>query len=121
MEALLEVLQNEHTYLQVQSDLTLILLIGLPLGAVIALLAGWWIARAALRPIDRISRTVQTVGESRDLSRRVNFIGPEDEVGRLATAFDRMLERLEKTFEAQKRFIADASHELRTPLTAIRA
>jgi two-component system, OmpR family, sensor kinase len=118
--AILEVLQNEHTYLQVQADLTLILLIGLPLGAVVALLAGWWIARAALRPIERISRTVQSVGESRDLGRRVNFVGPEDEVGRLAATFDGMLERLEHTFESQKRFIADASHELRTPLTAIR-
>jgi signal transduction histidine kinase len=120
VQAILEVLQNEHTYLQVQNDLTLILLIGLPLGAVVALLAGWWIARAALRPIDRISRTVQTVGESRDLTRRVNFVGPEDEVGRLAATFDDMLERLERAFESQKRFIADASHELRTPLTAIR-
>jgi signal transduction histidine kinase len=118
--AILEVLQNEHTYLQIQDDLTLILVIGLPLGAVVALLAGWWIARTALRPIDRISRTVQSVGESRDLRRRVNFVGPEDEVGRLAATFDDMLERLERTFESQKRFIADASHELRTPLTAIR-
>lgn len=120
VEALLEVMQNEKTYLQVQNDLTVILLVGLPIGILIALLAGWWIARAALRPIDRISRTVQTVGESQDLSRRVNFMGPQDEVGRLAVVFDDMLGRLEKAFEVQKRFIADASHELRTPLTAIR-
>jgi signal transduction histidine kinase len=118
--ALLEVLQNEHAYLQIQRDLNVILLIGLPLGLIIALIAGWWIARAALRPIDRISRTVRSVGESQDLSRRVDFIGPEDEVGRLAATFDRMLARLEKSFDTQKRFIADASHELRTPLTAIK-
>lgn len=118
--ALLEVLQNEHTYLQIQRDLNVILLIGLPLGLIVALIAGWWIARAALRPIDRISRTVRSVGESQDLSRRVDFIGPQDEVGRLATTFDAMLSRLQKAFETQKRFIADASHELRTPLTAIK-
>ncbi|MBV9280793.1 MAG: HAMP domain-containing histidine kinase, partial [Chloroflexi bacterium] len=80
----------------------------------------WWIARAALRPINRISRTVSSIGESRDLSRRLNFVGPEDEVGRLAHTFDGMMDRLEKVFETQKRFVADASHELRTPLTAIR-
>lgn len=120
VESIVEVLQNEHTYIGVQRDLTIILLIGLPLGIVIALIAGWWIARAALRPIDRISRTVQAVGESRDLGRRVEFMGPEDEVGRLATTFDAMLGRLDRTFQTQRRFIADASHELRTPLTAIR-
>jgi signal transduction histidine kinase len=120
IQGLLEVMQNEHTYLEVQRDLNLILVIGLPLGVIVALLAGWWIARAALRPIDRISRTVRSVGDSQDLGRRVNFVGPEDEVGRLAATFDAMLERLESAFEQQKRFIADASHELRTPLTAIR-
>jgi signal transduction histidine kinase len=63
---------------------------------------------------------VRAIGESQDLSRRLNFVGPEDEVGRLAATFDGMMERLERVFETQKRFIADASHELRTPLTAIR-
>lgn len=116
----LEVLQNEHTYLDIRRTFILTLLLGIPLGLLIALAAGWWIARAALRPINRISRTVHAIGHSGDLSRRLNFVGPEDEVGRLAETFDDMMGRLEKVFETQRRFVADASHELRTPLTAIR-
>jgi two-component system, OmpR family, sensor kinase len=92
-----------------------------------AALAGWWLARAAMAPIERISRTAHAVGESGDLSQRVEYAGPEDEVGLLAATFNRMLvqletayARLEEAVEAQKRFVADASHELRTPLTIIR-
>jgi two-component system OmpR family sensor kinase len=116
----LEVFQNTRTYNSIESTFDLILLLGIPLGLFVALAAGWWIARAALRPIERISRTVQAIGESRDLSRRLRFVGPSDEVGRLAYTFDGMMGRLERAFETQKRFVADASHELRTPLTAIR-
>ena len=116
----LEIFQNTQTYNSIEQTFDLILLLGIPLGLFVALAAGWWIARAALRPIERISRTVQAIGESRDLSRRLLFVGPSDEVGRLAETFDRMMGRLERAFETQKRFVADASHELRTPLTAIR-
>lgn len=116
----LEVYQPEHTYLEIQHALNLVLLLGLPLGLLFASIVGWWIARAALRPIRRISRTVYSIGESGDLSRRLNFEGPTDEVGRLAETFDHMMDRLEHVFETQRRFVADASHELRTPLTAIR-
>src|SRR4029077_13991585 len=54
-----------------------------------------------------------------DLSRRLNFRGSRDEVGRLASTFDRMLDRLERAFQRQRQFTADASHELRTPLTML--
>jgi signal transduction histidine kinase len=116
----LEVFQKETNYSEIQSAFNLILLLAIPLGLIIALLAGWWITRAALRPIDRMSRTVARIAESRDLSRRVHSVGPKDELGRLADTFDHMMDRLEQAFEQQKRFVADASHELRTPLTAIR-
>lgn len=116
----LEVLQKQTTYAQVQSTLFGIILIAIPFMMVFALVVGWFVARAALRPVGRISRTIQTIGGSRDLSRRLDFVGPTDEVGRLAATFDDMMDRLEQSFETQKRFIADASHELRTPLTAIK-
>ncbi len=119
-QGLLEVFQNETTYLNVEQTVFVTLLFGIPLGLLIALILGWWIARAALRPINRISRTVRTIGDSKDLSRRLRFVGPHDEVGRLADTFDDMMDRLERVFDTQKRFIADASHELRTPLTSIR-
>lgn len=118
--AVLEVFQSEHIYLDIEDALRLILLTAVPVAVLFALLSGWWIAQVALRPVNRIAQKVQTIGGSSDLSRRVNFIGPRDELGRLADTFDAMLGRLEATFESQKRFIADASHELRTPLTAIR-
>jgi signal transduction histidine kinase len=116
----LEVLQKQTTYAEVQAALFKIILLAIPIVTLFALIVGWFVARAALRPIARISRTVQTIGGSRDLSRRLDFVGPMDEVGRLAEIFDDMMDRLEQSFETQKRFVADASHELRTPLTAIR-
>lgn len=112
--------QNESPYDAAIHTVFLTLVFGIPLGVIIALGAGFWIARAALRPIGRISRTVRSIGESKDLSRRIDFVGPYDEVGRLAATFDSMMERIEAVFETQRRFVADASHELRTPLTAIR-
>lgn len=116
----LEVFQSRHVYLDIEGMLRLIVLVGIPFAVLLALLSGWWIARVALRPINRIATKVQSIGESRDLSRRLEYIGPRDEVGRLADTFDAMMARLERAFESQRRFIADASHELRTPLTAIR-
>lgn len=75
----------------------------------------------ALRPIDSVTNAALQITRADDLSRRVPLIGPPtDEVGRLVTAFNATLERLEKLFNSQRRFLADVSHELRTPLTAIR-
>ncbi len=88
---------------------------------------GWVLAGAALRPINRITQTAQAIGTERDFDRRVNYSGPDDEVGRLTTTFNAMLTELqsayrqvEQALHAQRRFVADASHELRTPLTTIR-
>lgn len=120
ISGVLEVFQIEAAYSQTNQAIELILLGLALLVLVIAPLSGWWIARAALRPIRRISRTVHSIGGSGDMSRRVHFTGPRDEIGQLAETFDAMMDRLEQMFETQKRFVADASHELRTPLTTIR-
>ena len=97
------------------------------LSLLIAALAGWWLARAALSPIDRLTRDARAIGDSRDFGRRVADLPPRDEVGRLAATFNEMLAQLqaaygelEQTLASQRRFVADASHELRTPLTTIR-
>lgn len=81
---------------------------------------GFALADRALQPIDRITQTALQISRTEDLSRRIAQIGPQDEVGRLATTFNEMLERIERLFRTQKRFIGDVSHELRTPLTVIR-
>ncbi|MBS1251952.1 MAG: Alkaline phosphatase synthesis sensor protein PhoR [Anaerolineales bacterium] len=81
---------------------------------------GFFLADRALSPIDRITQTALEITRTDDLSRRIQQIGPQDEVGRLATTFNEMLERIDRLFRTQKRFIGDVSHELRTPLTVIR-
>lgn len=76
--------------------------------------------RRSLRPLGRMSTEIAAIQAGGDLSRRVHADGPADEVGRVAAAFNGMLERLEEAFASQRQFIADASHELRTPLTVVR-
>lgn len=86
----------------------------------LAVLSGLIVARRALAPVERIAQTARDIEASNDLSRRVGYRGPADEVGRLAMTFDRMIGHLDRGFKAQKDFVADASHELRTPLTVLR-
>jgi heavy metal sensor kinase len=83
-------------------------------------ISGWALVRRALQPVERITRTAQNIESGSDLSRRVGYSGPMDEVGRLATTFDHMIERLDGVFESQRHFVADASHDLRGPLTVFR-
>jgi two-component system, OmpR family, sensor kinase len=93
----------------------------------VALVIGWLFAGYVLRPIDRIRRTAQMIGEEQDFDRRVEFQGPNDELAQLASTFNTMLaqlqvayRRIERALQMQRRFVADVSHELRTPLTTIR-
>jgi two-component system, OmpR family, sensor kinase len=103
------------------------LLIGSVFVVGMAFVIGWVLSGAALRPIQRITDTAHVIGAQRDFDRRVDYGGPPDEVGQLATTFNGMLDELqgayrqtEQTLQRQRRFVADASHELRTPLTTIR-
>ncbi|MDQ8703535.1 HAMP domain-containing sensor histidine kinase [Streptomyces sp. LHD-70] len=91
---------------------SLLALLGL---SVIAFAFGYAMAGRVLSPLGRITRTARRVAGS-DLSRRIELDGPDDELKELADTFDEMLDRLERAFSAQQRFVANASHELRTPL-----
>ncbi len=107
----------------VAKSILLIVLVGGGVGAVaLAALIGWFSARRALAPLETITQTALQITRADDLSRRIPMAEPpqDDEVNRLRMAFNESLERLEKLFNAQRRFLADVSHELRTPLTAIR-
>ncbi|MGQ9926049.1 MAG: HAMP domain-containing sensor histidine kinase [Chloroflexaceae bacterium] len=77
------------------------------------------LSRRALSPIDEITRTAQSIVRAEDLAQRVPVPPQQDELHRLAVTINELLERLEKLFNAQRRFVADVSHELRTPLAAM--
>ncbi|AZS71917.1 two-component sensor histidine kinase [Streptomyces lydicus] len=97
-----------HTFL----NRSLAALVGL---TVVAFAFGYAMAGRVLSPLGRITRTAQRVAGS-DLHRRIELGGPDDELKELADTFDQMLDRLDRAFESQRRFVANASHELRTPL-----
>jgi signal transduction histidine kinase len=78
---------------------------------------GWRAAGAVLRPLRNVTETARRVAQSHDLSGRIGYEGPRDEVRELADIYDTMLGRLARSFDGQRRFVANASHELRTPLT----
>lgn len=93
--------------------------VALPLVLVLAAVGGWWLARQALLPVKAIADAADAI-RPEDLTTRLTEQPQRDEIGRLARAFNRMLERLERGFRQATRFSADASHELRTPLTILR-
>ena len=101
-------------------NLLLIALIALPVFILLAALGSYHIARRAFRPLEHITATAEAINEAKDLSGRIGLSPGKDEFSRLASDFDQMFERLERSFEAEKQFTADASHELRTPVSIIK-
>ncbi|MGC0419749.1 sensor histidine kinase [Embleya sp. AB8] len=84
--------------------------------AATSILVGWWMSGRVLRPVHRITATARRLSEH-NLHERIGMPGPDDELKELADTFDGMLDRLEKSFDSRRLFVANASHELRTPLT----
>lgn len=95
------------------------MIIALPAALLAAALGGTFLAGRALRPIEQLTQTARAI-HAGDLGRRVGYVGPLDEIGRLAATLDDMLARLEEGFARERRFTADAAHELRTPLAALK-
>ncbi|MFD6297386.1 sensor histidine kinase [Streptomyces sp. NPDC060235] len=101
------------------SSLAWILLIVSGIGVVGAGAAGLWVARAGLRPVDKLTETVEHVARTEDLTVRIPVEG-NDEIARLSESFNSMTASLASSRELQQQLIADAGHELRTPLTSLR-
>lgn len=85
----------------------------------VAAAIAFWLARRSLDRIGEVTAAARDISE-RDLGRRLDLPGPDDEIKELGDTIDGMLDRLQSAFTAQDRFVANASHELRTPLTTTR-
>jgi two-component system sensor histidine kinase MprB len=88
-------------------------------GISLASAVGFLVARAALKPVRKLSATAENVRTTRDLTQRIDVTG-SDEVGKLAQTFNAMLASLDEASQRQRQLVQDASHELRTPLTSLR-
>jgi signal transduction histidine kinase len=96
-------------------DLRNFSLIGVGVVLIFGAIGGYYLSGFMLKPVDRVSSLASRISHT-NLKERIKYMGPADEVKRLADTFDNMLERLDSAFESQKQFIQDASHELRTPI-----
>jgi signal transduction histidine kinase len=90
-------------------------IVALAIAATAASVLGWLVAGRVMRPLQRITETARRVSEP-SLHERIDLRGPPDELKELADTVDEMLERLDRAFASQRRFVANASHEMRTPL-----
>ena len=117
---ILQVARFNDDIQRLDSLLVTTLLLALALGLPLAALGGWWLAGRALAPVRAMTyeagrltaRAIETTG----LAGRLPVVAPNDELGRLATSFNQLLDRLHAAFSRERRFTADVSHDLRTPL-----
>ncbi len=127
MIGVLQVASNIDAMLQSSENLRLILISAGLVALILAASLGWFLARQALQPIEFIRKEAEKIERGDDLNMRLQYLGPNDEIGRLTETINGMFERLQQVYEdlqesvmSQRRFVSDASHELRTPLTTIR-
>ncbi|WP_227871867.1 sensor histidine kinase [Paenibacillus bovis] len=112
---------------QLFDDLRVTLIVGSLATLFIAFTLGLFLARKSMAPIGKVIKAANQIQNGRDLSVRIDYDGPNDEIGQLISTVNGMLSRTEtfyrdlaEAYTAQRRFVSDASHELRTPLTTIR-
>jgi two-component system, OmpR family, sensor histidine kinase ArlS len=108
-------LEKSYKFMEI---LFMLLAVSDALGIVLSILVGYAVSRRMLRPIDKITKTAQSISIN-DLGRRIPAGKADDEITRLAVTFNDMLDRLKDSVDRQGRFVSDASHELRTPVSVI--
>ena len=92
-----------------------------PFLIILVIFIGYRIVKNAFKPVKKISETALEIKKSKNFSRRIELDNSEDEIHKMASAFNEMLDTVEETFIHEKQFSSDVSHELRTPITVILA
>ncbi|MBE6677503.1 MAG: HAMP domain-containing histidine kinase [Ruminococcaceae bacterium] len=100
---------------------TRLTLIQIPFVILLAAVLSYFVSKHTFKPVAKITEAAATIAASNDLSQRLNMGEGKDELSTLASTFDGMLDTIERNFEKEKQFTADASHELRTPVAVIMA
>jgi len=108
-----------ETVVETHREVAVLLAVGVPLVLVVVGFVTWMVAGRVLAPVDAIRREVEAISV-KELHRRVPDPPGRDEIARLASTMNSMLERLEQAAVRERRFVSDASHELRSPVAAIR-
>lgn len=124
---LLQLAADTNAEYRLMAQMKTVLFWGSIISIVIASTLGWFLARKSMAPIGKVIEAANGIQTENDLSVRIDYNGPNDEIGQLIGTVNNMLERtegfyreLDEAYATQRRFVSDASHELRTPLTTIR-
>jgi two-component system OmpR family sensor kinase len=115
----LVILRSLHPQRELLEQIRLAFAWLIPLGVLLAGIGGYFLARKSLAPVAAMGAQAERIS-AENLHDRLAVRNPNDELGRLAQTFNDLLDRLDQSFERQRRFISDASHELRTPVSILR-